>query len=171
MKINKRIILLSATALALSSASVFATVGNYNASIMGFSEPAIAEATGLYFGRIELAALSTCTMDAVGTVSGNCDATGATALGAITLSGLIADTAYDITVTGSSENNLTFAAAGRTSGATAVVDTTNGAPTSFTTDGAGADVTLSVHGLMTVDADLVNGVLVTVGYTVEVTFQ
>ncbi len=167
---NKKILLVAM--LGLASGTVLAASQTYQATIDGWNEATIAETTGLNFGKIRPSAGSTCTMDNAGAVTGNCDASDADlALGAINVTGLAPSTAMNITVTGSSSANLTFAAAGAATDGTSNVTTANGVASAFTTDASGTDITLSVFGVMTVDTALNPGDEYQVDYTVDVSFQ
>lgn len=167
---NKKIIL--AALLGVASTGVMAASQTLQATIEGWNEATITEDTPLHFGKIRPTAGSACTMDNAGAVTGNCDASDANlALGAITVTGLAASTAMNITVTGSSSANLTFAAASTATDGTSNVNTTDGNTSAFTTDATGSDITMSVYGVMTVDTALTAGQSYDVDYTVDVSFQ
>ena len=165
-------ILLPLSLLALTSASVLASSESYKAGVNGWNEPTFAETTPLHFGKIRLAATSSCAMDNAGAVTGDCDAADAAiALGVVTVSGLAATSAMDITVTGSSSANLTFAATSTANDGTTNVVTADGVASAFTTDASATDIVINVYGSMTVDTALSAGVAYEVDYTVDVSFQ
>ena len=167
---NKKILV--SAVLALSSTTLFASNQTFQASINGWSEPTFAETNALHFGKIRLASGSTCTMDNAGAVTGDCDASDANIqLGGITVSGLAPNSAMNITVSGSSSANLTFAPATTATDGTSTETTANGVATAFTTDGSASDITINVYGQMSVDTALTAGADYSVDYTVDVSFQ
>ncbi|MBQ4863619.1 hypothetical protein J8L98_18210 [Pseudoalteromonas sp. MMG013] len=164
--------LLLSAVLALSSTSLLASNQTFQASINGWSEPTFAETNALHFGKIRLAAGSACTMDNAGAVTGDCDASDANIqLGGITVSGLAPNSAMNITVSGSSSANLTFAPATTATDGTSTETTADGVASAFTTDGSASDITINVYGQMTVDTALTAGGDYDVDYTVDVSFQ
>ena len=111
-------------------------------------------------------------MDNAGAVSGDCDASDANIqLGGITVSGLAPNSAMNITVSGSTGTNLTFAPVTTATDGTTSVTTADNVASAFTTDASATDITVSVYGDMTVDSTLTAGAAYTVDYTVDVSFQ
>ncbi|ALO41626.1 hypothetical protein [Pseudoalteromonas phenolica] len=168
---NKKL-LFSAALLAATSSSIFASSQTFQASINGWSEPTFSEANALHFGKVRLAAGSTCTMDNAGAVTGDCDASDANIqLGGITVSGLAPSSAMNITVSGSTGSNLTFAPATTATDGTSTTTTADGVASAFTTDASATDITINVYGQVTVDNALTAEGNYTVDYTVDVSFQ
>jgi hypothetical protein len=168
---NKKIFAASAL-LAISSTSLLASNQTFQASVNGWTEPTFAEDSPLHFGKIRLSTSSTCTMDNAGAVSGDCDASDANIqLGGITVSGLAPNSAMNITVSGSTGTNLTFAPVTTATDGTTSVTTADNVASAFTTDASATDITVSVYGDMTVDSTLTAGAAYTVDYTVDVSFQ
>jgi hypothetical protein len=173
LRMNKKI-LLPLSFIALSSASVIASQQTFQAAVSGWNEPTFSETTALNFGKIKIANGSSCTMDSAGAVTGDCDATDANiAKGVIVVSGLAPSTAMNITVTGSSNTDLSFAAATTASDGTSTVTTSDGVTKTFTTDASATDITVDVYGSMSVVATggLTAAQAYTVDYTVDVSFQ
>ncbi|MCK8124846.1 MULTISPECIES: hypothetical protein [unclassified Pseudoalteromonas] len=168
---NKKIFAASAL-LAISSTSLLASNQTFQASVNGWTEPTFAEDSALHFGKIRLSTSSTCTMDNAGVVSGDCDASDANIqLGGITVSGLAPNSAMNITVSGSTGTNLTFAPVTTATDGTTSVTTADNVASAFTTDASATDITVNVYGDMTVDSTLTAGAAYTVDYTVDVSFQ
>ena len=168
---NKKILAASAL-LAISSTSLLASNQTFQASVNGWSEPTFAENSALHCGKIRLATGSTCTMDNAGAITGDCDASDANIqLGALTVSGLAPNSAMNITVSGSSSSNLTFAPVTTATDSTTTVTTADGVASAFTTDASATDIGINVYGAMNVDTALTAGASYTVDYTVDVSFQ
>ncbi|GMM84948.1 hypothetical protein [Pseudoalteromonas sp. MTN2-4] len=168
---NKKL-LFSAALLAATSSSIFASSDTFQATISGWSEPTFAQTSALNFGKIRLAATSSCTMDNAGAVTGDCDASDANIqIGGVTVSGLAPNSAMNITVTGSSSANLTFAPVTTATDGTSSTTTADGVASAFTTDASATDITISVYGTMTVDNALTADGNYSVDYTVDVSFQ
>lgn len=165
--------LLSAVALMSAATFSLASTETFQATVNAISDSSIAQTTALHFGAMQPTAGSVCSMDASGVITGACDASnGNIALGIVTVSGLIANTPLNVTVTGASGTNVTFAptvdiqnAAGAHN---AVAD---GALTAVTTNGTGDDLTINVYGAMTVDTALTPGASYTADYLIDVNFQ
>ena len=168
--INK--VLLSLSLVALTSGSVLASNDTYQAVVEAFSEPTFAETTPLNFGKMNVITGSVCTMDNAGAVTGDCDAANASlALGVVTVSGLEKTTSYDITVTGSTGTNITFAAASDASDGSTNLTTADGVAGSFTTDATATDIAVNIYGALTVDTTLTAGSTHNLDYTVDVSFN
>ncbi|GAA81774.1 hypothetical protein LOS73_07635 [Pseudoalteromonas sp. SCSIO 43210] len=168
---NKKIF--AATALlAMTSTSLLASSETLQASVNGWSEPTFLENNKVHFGKIRLATGSTCTMDNAGAVTGDCDASDANIqLGGVTVSGLAPNSAMNITVSGSTSANLTFAPVTTATDGTSTVTTADTVASAFTTDASATDIVIGVYGDMTVAADLTAGAAYEVDYTVDVSFQ
>ena len=111
-------------------------------------------------------------MDNAGAITGDCDASDANIqLGALTVSGLAPNSAMNITVSGSSSSNLTFAPVTTATDSTTTVTTADGVASAFTTDASATDIGINVYGAMNVDTALTAGASYTVDYTVDVSFQ
>ncbi|MEW9799054.1 hypothetical protein [Alteromonas sp. CYL-A6] len=165
--------ILSLALITSFSGSVLAASQTFQASVNAMQDATIAETSALHFGAIQPTALSVCTMDNAGAVSGDCDASDAAInIGLITVSGVAANVPLNVTVTGGSSTELTFAATYDINNATATHDgITDGTLTAVTTNGLGDDLTIDVYGAMTVDSTLTAGSAYTVDYTVDVAFQ
>lgn len=168
---KKRII--SLALLSTISATTFAASSTFQATVNAISDAAIAQTTALHFGAMQPTLGAVCTMDDAGAVTGNCDAANANiAIGLITVSGLIANVPLNVTVTGASGTNVTFASIYDINNATAAHDAiADGTQTAVTTNGSGDNLTIDVYGSMTVDTALTPGDSYTAAYTVDVTFQ
>jgi hypothetical protein len=165
--------ILSIAALVSVSTFSFAASETFQATVNAVADATIANTTPLHFGAMQTATGSVCTMDNAGAVTGACDASNANiALGVVTVSGLLANTALDVTVNGSSGSNVTFVSTVDIQNAAgthnAVSDNTT---TAVTTNGSGDDLAINVYGTMTVDSDLTAGQAYTADYVVDVTFQ
>lgn len=172
MNLNKKIIVLALASTI--SGSVFAVDGTYQATVTALNEPTLTNTSPLHFGAIAPTVGSSCTMDTAGAVTGDCNVTDANiAIGAVTLTDLIAGTDLTVTVTGSSGTNVTFApvwdinAAGA-GDADALAD---GAATAISVDGSASTITLDIYGDISVDTALTGGTDYTADYTVNVVFQ
>lgn len=163
----------SAVALMTLAGASFAANDTFQATVNAISDSSIAQTTALHFGAMQPTASSICTMDSSGVVTGACDASnGNIALGVVTVSGLIANTALNVTVSGSSGANVTFASTVDIENAAAAHDAvTDGTLTAVTTNGTGDDLTINVYGNMTVDTALSPGTAYTADYVVDVSFQ
>lgn len=165
--------LTAATALMTIASLSFASSETFQATVNAISDSSIAQTTALHFGAMQPTAGSVCNMDSSGVITGDCDASnGNIALGVVTVSGLIANTPLNVTVSGSSGTNVTFASTvdilNAASAHNAVVD---GTLTAVTTNGSGDDLNINVYGAMTVDSSLTPGNAYTADYVVDVNFQ
>jgi hypothetical protein len=143
------------------------------AALVSVSTFSFAASETFHFGALQTASGSACSMDNAGAVTGACDASNANiALGVVTVSGLLANSAVNVTVNGSSGSNVTFVSTVDIQNATgthnAIADNT---ATAVTTNGSGDDLSINVYGTMTVDTDLTPGTEYTADYVVDVTFQ
>lgn len=169
----KNIRILSIATLVSFSSFSFAANETFQATVDAVSDATITQTTPLHFGAIQTASGSVCSMDNTGTITGACDASNANiSLGVVTVSGLLANSAVNVTVSGSSGSNVSFVSTVDINNATgthnAVSDNTL---TAVTTNGTGDDLAINVYGAMTVDTDLTPGQEYTADYVVDVTFQ
>jgi len=165
--------LLAIAALMSVSTITFAASETFQATVTAVADATITETTPLHFGAIQPQAGSVCTMNNAGAVSGACDASNANIdLGVVTVSGLLANSAVNVTVSGSSGSNVTFVPTVDIANAAAAHNAiANTVLTAVSTNSNGDDLAINVYGSMTVDADLIAGDTYTAGYTVDVTFQ
>lgn len=171
IKMNKKI--LAAALLTMTAGSVFAASETFQATVNAISDSSIANTTGLHFGAMQPTVGSVCTMDDAGAITGACDASnGNIAIGLVTVSGLTANTPLNVTVTGGSGTNVTFASVVDINNATGTHDAvTDATVTAITTNGTADDLTIDVYGSMTVDTVLTPGTTYTADYVVDVSFQ
>jgi hypothetical protein len=165
--------LLSAVALVSVSTLSFAASESFQASVNAISDSSIAQTTALHFGAMQPTLGSVCSMDASGVITGACDASnGNIALGVVTVSGLISNTPLNVTVTGGSGSNVTFASTVDILNAAGIHNAvTNGTLSAVTTNGTGDNLTINVYGSLTVDTALIPGTAYTADYVVDVNFQ
>ena len=166
-KILSVVALVSVASLSLASSETF------QASVNAISDSSIAQTTALHFGAMQPTAGSVCSMDAAGVITGACDASnGNIALGIVTVSGLIANTPLNVTVSGSSGTNVTFSSLIDIQNAAAAHSAvSDGTISAVTTNGTGDNLTINVYGSMTVDTALIPGTSYTADYVVDVNFQ
>ena len=165
--------LVGAAALMSLASLSFASSETFTATVNAISDSSIAQTTALHFGAMQPTTGSICNMDSTGIFTGACDASnGNIALGVVTVSGLIANTPLNVTVSGSSGSNVTFEPTVDIQNAAAAHNAINdGTLTSVTTNGTGDDLTINVYGAMTVDTALTPGQAYTADYLVDVNFQ
>ena len=165
--------LLTTAALLSISTLTFAGSETFLATIEGVEDATIAESIPLHFGAIQPQVGSVCSMDNAGVITGACDASnGNIALGVVTVSGLLASSEVNVTVSGSSGSNVTFAPTVDINNAVASHDAVaDGALAAVTTNGSGDNLEINVYGAMTVDTALAPATAYTASYTVDVTFQ
>jgi hypothetical protein len=168
---NKKILSLVLTFLSFAS---FAETETFQASVTPIANLLITEDVPLQFGEITFLSGSTCTIDLADTLTaGDCSAANITpTTGVINVAGLVPASGATVTVTGSTENDLTLVATGQITGSIAT-------PTNFadnvatpvtTTAGAAPEFDLLIGGTITANADLtVDGTPLTVSYDVTVT--
>jgi len=165
--------LLAIAALMSVSTVTLATTETFQATVLAVADATITETTPLHFGAIQPQVGSVCTMNNAGAVSGACDASNVNiALGVISVSGLLANTPVNVTVSGASGSNVTFVpTVDIANAASAHNAVANAAVTPVTTNSNGDDLAINVYGAMTVDTALSPATSYTAGYTVDVTFQ
>ena len=172
MNLNKKIITL-ALASAIS-ASALAVDGVYQATVEGLAEPTLTNTGPLNFGKIGLVVGSSCDMDTLGAVTGDCSLDDAAiAIGEVTLSAVTASTDLGITVTGSIGTNVTFVPIYDVNGAGLgdVDGVADGITTAVSVDGLATAITLDIYGAISVNTELTSATSYTADYTVNVVFQ
>lgn len=171
MKTSNKILAL-ATLISVSTFT-FAASETFQATVESVADATITESTALHFGAIQPQVGSVCSMDDAGAITGACDASNANiALGIVTVSGLLANSEVNVTVSGSSGSNVTFAPTIDINNAAAAHDAiADSVLTAVTTNSSGDDLAINVYGSMTVDTALTPATSYTAAYTVDVTFQ
>lgn len=169
---NKKLLSL---VLAVAPLAAIAQTQTFTASVTPIANISITENTPLNFGEIPFANGSSCTIDVASTLAGDCIGTNITpSTGIIDVAGLPPSSNVDVTVAGTTENNLTLATAGDVIGdVVAGANTyTNNAVLTVSTDGTAAPaVQVRVGGALTANASLTVGSPLTVSYSVTVALQ
>lgn len=130
----------------------------------------LSETQALNFGSIPAQAGSSCTIDQSSNISGECITTDVnTTIGQITVSDLVADSQVEVIITGSNNGSLAFLATGVVAGGkTGTKTLSDGQPITVDVQSNGADLTIDVFGLLTIQTDVATSQSHAINYLVQV---
>ncbi|MEW9799057.1 hypothetical protein [Alteromonas sp. CYL-A6] len=145
----------------------------FQAQVKAYDEPGLTEQTSLNFGTLTALDSASCSLSENNTLSGQCDnANGDAGVAAISLSGLVANQPYQVTVTSISNDNIAFSPSiGQMIDDVMVVSAGDGEAMLVSVSEAEADAALRVYGDLSVLQPLEAGQTYHFSYTIEVNFQ
>lgn len=161
------------TLLFLFMAKTFAATEQFQATVNAYTPATIAQVNELHFGSILPIAGATCSMDASGAISGQCDASDANISQAqISISGLFTNQAMSISIAGSANTEMSFTPTSNVTGAVSdVVGLGNGVVQNIVTAESDPDLVVTVYGDISLLENLTPGSSHTIDFTVTIDFQ
>lgn len=154
----------------LSGAAIAAS-NSFRASVVAQDEANINETSALHFGTILNTPGASCSIDSLGTATGECSASDANvAVGVVNISGLIANQAYQVDIVGSDNGMLRFSPA-VTIDSVEILDGDGDQTISMTTTQTDDNTDILVYGNLEVLTLLSVGTTYRANYTVSVNFQ